>query len=105
MALPIPSRRVPGSRFVPPVKRGRDDGSGDYLSEEVSRRVFHGQSRRGEGGGGTSKLPLELEGDERLRSIEPRMVELIMNEVVNSLFCVCAFIASIISVYLFNLCV
>ena len=31
--------------------------------------------------GGDRGLPPELEGDERLRNIEPRMVELIMNEV------------------------
>ena len=28
-----------------------------------------------------SRLPPELEGDERLKNIEPRMVEMIMNEV------------------------
>ena len=32
-----------------------------------------------------SRLPPELEGDDRLKNIEPRMVEMIMNEV-----CVCA---------------
>ena len=32
-----------------------------------------------EGGGGV--LPPELEGDERLKNIDPKMVELIMNEV------------------------
>jgi len=41
------------------------------------------------GGGGTgssnSKLPPELEGDERLKNIEPKMVEMIMNEVGNNL--------------------
>ena len=31
-----------------------------------------------------SRLPAELEGDERLKNIEPRMVEMIMNEVCNS---------------------
>ena len=31
-----------------------------------------------------SRLPPELEGDERLKNIEPRMVEMIMNEVCDS---------------------
>ena len=36
----------------------------------------------GRGGGEESKrLPPELEGEERLKNIEPRMVELILNEV------------------------
>ena len=33
-----------------------------------------------------TRLPPELEGDERLKNIEPRMVEMIMNEVY---VCVC----------------
>jgi len=32
-------------------------------------------------GSAGSRLPPELEGDERLKNIEPRMVEMIMNEV------------------------
>ena len=35
-------------------------------------------------GGTNSCLPPELEGDERLKNIEPKMVELIMNEVITS---------------------
>ena len=44
--------------------------------------------RRAVGGGtgsSTSKLPPELEGDEQLKNIEPKMVEMIMNEVGNNL--------------------
>lgn len=36
-----------------------------------------------------SCLPPELEGDERLKNIEPRMVELIMNEVIIHHICTC----------------
>ena len=73
-------RRVPSGKFVPPVKRDQDD----ELCEEITRRVFRGSNSGGGSGGGSgegSKLPPELEGDERLKNIEPRMVEVIMNEV------------------------
>ena len=33
-------------------------------------------------GGTNNCLPPELEGDERLKNIEPRMIDLIMNEVI-----------------------
>ena len=39
------------------------------------------------GGSASSRLPPELEGDERLKNIEPRMVEMIMNEVC--VYCEC----------------
>ena len=57
---------------------------GEDGSEEVRSRVLYNSSRNGSSNGqGSSKgLPPELEGDERLRNIEPRMVELIMNEVI-----------------------
>ena len=72
-------RRTTTSRFVPPVKRGLEDDR-EGIHEEIRSRVLYSNS----GGGGKNsngRLPPELEGDERLRNIEPRMVELIMNEV------------------------
>ena len=54
------------------------------MSQAIASRVFRGPSGGGGGATGGSnapRLPPELEGDERLRNIEPRMVELIMNEV------------------------
>ena len=67
-------RRAPGSRFVPPVRR--EEGEGGSSVDVVRGRV---QCPSGDGSG--RRLPPELEGDERLRNIEPRMVELITNEV------------------------
>ena len=78
-------RRVPGNRFVPPVRRDEGEGGGAASSclDAVRSRVQYGggpnSSSTGDRGGGG--LPPELEGDERLKNIEPRMVELIMNEV------------------------
>lgn len=70
-------RRAAGGKFVPPIKRDQDDGSS--FADEVKSRVMYG----GHGGskGSSDNLPPELEGDKRLKNIEPRMVELIMNEV------------------------
>ena len=77
-------RRAPGSKFVPPVRReDREGGGGDSCLDAVRSRVHGGgpSGRAGEqGGAGAKGLPPELEGDERLRNVEPRMVELIMNE-------------------------
>ena len=81
-------RRTPGSRFVPPVRREERESEGGRGAclDAVQSRVQYGGTRSGGsggggGGGGVGALPPELEGDERLRNIEPRMVELIMNEV------------------------
>ena len=90
---------------MPPVRMDSDGGHGNCVAE-IQSRVLKGKGGGGGGGGGTSQwyflplflegcgvicppphththtsLPPELEGDERLRNIEPRMVELIMNEV------------------------
>ena len=49
-----------------------------------------------------SRLPPELEGDERLKNIEPRMVEMIMNEVcvcVCVRACVCVCVCACVHVY------
>ena len=65
------------------MKRDQEDD----INEEIRSRVLYG-SNKGSGNGGESSkgLPPELEGDERLRNIEPRMVELIMNEVHDLVF-------------------
>ena len=52
-----------------------------YTSFVRRSKVLWSKQEEGGGGGGGGQLPLELEGDERLKNIEPRMVELIMNEV------------------------
>ncbi|XP_065919109.1 fidgetin-like protein 1 isoform X2 [Dysidea avara] len=67
------ARRNVGNKFIPPVKGEEDDN-----------RV--GMMRPGSGSGtanSSSKLPPELEGDERLKNIEPKMVEMIMNEIMD----------------------
>ena len=76
-------RRAAGGKFVPPVKRDQEDD----INEEIRSRVLYG-SNKGSGNGAESSkgLPPELEGDERLKNIEPRMVELIMNEVCGLVF-------------------
>ena len=73
-------RRAPGSRFVPPVRREEREGGGgrEGCLDAVRSRVQCGGPSSS---GTTGMLPPEMEGDERLRNIEPRMVELIMNEV------------------------
>lgn len=71
-------RRGTSGKFVPPVKRDQDDGSS--FGDDIRSRVFYGGSGASKGSS-NGQLPPELEGDERLRNIEPRMVELIMNEV------------------------
>lgn len=77
-------RRAAGGKFVPPVKRDQEED----INEEIRSRVLYG-SNKGSGNGAESSkgLPPELEGDERLKNVEPRMVELIMNEVHGLVFC------------------
>jgi hypothetical protein len=68
------TRRGPGSKFVPPVRRDQEDD----VQEDIRSRVLYG------GPSSSSKsLPPELEGDERLRNIDPKMVELITNEIMD----------------------
>jgi hypothetical protein len=67
--------------FVPPIKRDQDEG-GSNFGEEVRSQVLYGaKGSSSKGSSGGHQIPPELEGDERLRNIEPRMVELITNEV------------------------
>ena len=68
--------------FVPPIKRDQQDEGGSNFSEEVRSRVLYGaKGSSSKGSSGGHQIPPELEEDERLRNIEPRMVELITNEV------------------------
>ena len=73
-----PHRRATSGKFVPPIKRDQEEGSS--FGNEVRSRVLYG-ARGQSKGSSDNQLPPELEGDERLKNIEPRMVELIMNEV------------------------
>ncbi|KJE95269.1 fidgetin-like protein 1 [Capsaspora owczarzaki ATCC 30864] len=62
------TRRTPGTKFVPPFPRS---GEGGQLSRPPS-------------GGPTSAMEDDpIMQDERLRNIEPKMVELIMNEIMD----------------------
>lgn len=44
--------------------------------------MLYNNNKDGGNDEGKSNLPPELEGDERLKNIEPKMIELIMNEVM-----------------------
>lgn len=73
--------------FVPPIKRDQQDEGGSNFGDELRSRVLYGA--KGSSSKGSSRdhqLPPELEGDERLKNIEPRMVELITNEVRSSMY-------------------
>ena len=66
-------------RFVPPARREEAEGGGGPSCLRSRVQYGSGPSSSSEGGG--AGLPPELEGDETLRNIEPRMVQLITNEV------------------------
>ena len=77
--LGVLCRRTAGAKFVPPIKQDESGGSGSSFTSHVTSKVMSHGGPSSEGGAGC--LPPELEGNERLRNIEPRMVELILNEV------------------------
>ena len=87
--MTVVCRRNVGNRFVPPIKGDEDDGRMGAMRLVVL--VLHNvrcgcgcRVRMSSGNGANSVgsgLPPELEGDEKLKNIEPRMVEMIMNEV------------------------
>eukprot|EP00158_Paraphelidium_tribonemae_P008205 Partr_v1_DN28505_c1_g1_i9_m73225 putative Vps4 C terminal oligomerisation domain len=67
-------------RFVPPMKRANDNM--DNVTNEVSKRVF------GNRNGGTSSTDVRKSSedepvDERLRNIDPKMIETIENEIMD----------------------
>ena len=73
--------------FVPPIKRDQQDEGGSNFGDELRSRVLYGaKGSSSKGSSGSHQLPPELEGDERLKNIEPRMVELITNEVRFSMY-------------------
>ncbi|XP_042882751.1 fidgetin-like protein 1 isoform X2 [Penaeus japonicus] len=77
-------RRAVNNKFTPPIRREDEDNFG---SGEIIRKCLpQGSSGRGGGGGvGAEESPYaELLTDERLKNIEPKMVELIMNEIMDS---------------------
>ncbi|KAJ8318366.1 hypothetical protein KUTeg_003457 [Tegillarca granosa] len=82
------TRRGPSSRFVPPVVRNKDeDDNGDVCINAVQKSIFgKNTSRTNTGGSGTSAGSGDVSEepvDERLKGIEPKMIELVMNEVMD----------------------
>ncbi|XP_076061650.1 uncharacterized protein LOC143037395 [Oratosquilla oratoria] len=80
------ARRNVGSRFVPPVKQGENEGP--LGSKDIIQHCGPkgGAGRNSEAGGSSDFVTenAELLADERLKGIEPRMVELILNEIMES---------------------
>ena len=78
-----PVRKTLGGRrrFVPPMKQQPKDDEqpgGDNLVKEVNKRVFPGSNHTNKDANGE---PV----DERLKNIDPRMVEMIQNEIMDNL--------------------
>jgi hypothetical protein len=67
------TRRGTGSKFIPPVKK----------SDNITDDVVCNTSSNKASGSGSSSLPPHLEGNEKLKNIDPRMVELIINEIMD----------------------
>ncbi|XP_037790166.1 fidgetin-like protein 1 [Penaeus monodon] len=78
-------RRAVNNKFTPPIRR--EDEDNNFGSGEIMRRCLP-QGSSGKGGevrAGTEESPYaELLTDERLKNIEPKMVELIMNEIMDN---------------------
>ncbi|XP_047496016.1 fidgetin-like protein 1 [Penaeus chinensis] len=78
-------RRAVNNKFTPPIRR--EDEDNNFGSSEIIRSCLP-QGSSGKGGdvrAGTEESPnAELLTDERLKNIEPKMVELIMNEIMDS---------------------
>ncbi|XP_035827724.1 fidgetin-like protein 1 isoform X2 [Aplysia californica] len=70
------TRRGPASKFVPPVL-SRDSDENDFPSEVTSRAGAGFKPQ-----GPQTSVPEEVE-DERLRGIDPKMIELINNEIMD----------------------
>ncbi|XP_031573495.1 fidgetin-like protein 1 isoform X2 [Actinia tenebrosa] len=70
------TRRGPSSKFVPPVPRNNSD---DEVMENTSMTRKRGFDKNS----GDMDDGMEPEIDERLKNIEPKMVELIMNEIMD----------------------
>lgn len=82
------TRRGPSSRFVPPVVRNKDeDDNDDVCINAVQKSIFGKSASRantgGMGGSAGSGDGNEEPVDERLKGIEPKMIELVMNEVMD----------------------
>ncbi|XP_069123454.1 fidgetin-like protein 1 isoform X2 [Argopecten irradians] len=70
-------RTGPSGKFIPPViNKGEDDGS-DVTMNKVQKSVF------GKGASSNAASSDEPE-DERLKGIEPKMIELVMNEIMDN---------------------
>ncbi|XP_045617963.2 fidgetin-like protein 1 isoform X3 [Procambarus clarkii] len=75
-------RRAVNTKFVPPVRK--EDEEDSFGSEGLMRRCMP-HSNSGSSGIAAENNPYsELMTDERLKNIEPKMIELIMNEIMDS---------------------
>ncbi|XP_045212612.2 fidgetin-like protein 1 [Mercenaria mercenaria] len=73
------TRRGLNSKFVPPVMNREDDDFGNQATNTITRAVLKTGGSDGGGGAGIEGLD-----DEKLKGIEPKMVELIMNEIMDN---------------------
>lgn len=73
-------RRGLNSKFVPPVMNREDDDLGNQAANTITRAVLKTGGSTNTGSGVDSLDGLE---DERLKGIEPKMIELIMNEIMD----------------------
>ncbi|KAK3601881.1 hypothetical protein CHS0354_041815 [Potamilus streckersoni] len=76
-------RRGSNNKFVPPIMNREEDEGGNSLVSAITRSVV-GNNRAGNVSGGPGGDTREDDmADERLKGIEPKMVELIMNEIMD----------------------
>ncbi|XP_060588617.1 fidgetin-like protein 1 [Ruditapes philippinarum] len=75
------TRRGLNSKFVPPVMSKDGDDFGNQTANTITRAVLKTGGSEGGAGGGANIEDLD---DERLKGIEPKMVELIMNEIMDN---------------------
>ncbi|KAL4239526.1 Fidgetin-like protein 1 [Mactra antiquata] len=75
------TRRGLNSKFVPPVMNRDDEEIGNHAANTITRAVL-----KTGGNGRQTSGNIEMEGldDEKLKGIEPKMIELIMNEIMDN---------------------
>ncbi|XP_052266375.1 fidgetin-like protein 1 isoform X2 [Dreissena polymorpha] len=75
------TRRGLNSKFVPPVMNREEDDLGDQVANVVTRAVLKTGGCEASGSGAALFEGID---EEKLKGIEPKMVELIMNEIMDS---------------------
>ncbi|XP_052814845.1 fidgetin-like protein 1 [Mya arenaria] len=75
------TRRGLNSKFVPPVMNREEEASGNEAANTITRAVL---KTGGGTGSGSGAVNMEGMDEDKLRGIEPKMVELIMNEIMDS---------------------